>query len=92
MPRSCWMSQQQQNQVETGGVNGPHQNRQSTRPSRVGLESPFQPIPGKFRELEGGHVAVHHRMKRLKGALGWSLAGIILSYALVVSAAGAIAR
>jgi hypothetical protein len=30
-------------------------------------------------------------MNRLKGVLGWSLAGITLAYVLVVAAAGAIA-
>jgi len=30
-------------------------------------------------------------MKRLKGALGWSLAGITLTYVLVVAAIGAVA-
>ena len=35
---------------------------------------------------------MHHQMKWLKGALGWSLAGLTLTYVLVVAAAGAIAR
>jgi hypothetical protein len=36
-------------------------------------------------------VAIHHYRNRLKGALGWSLAGLALAYALVVAAVGAIA-
>ncbi len=36
-------------------------------------------------------MAVHHDMNRLKGALGWSAAGITLAYLLVVAAVGAIA-
>jgi hypothetical protein len=37
-------------------------------------------------------MATHHHVRtRLKGALGWSLAGITLAYALVVAAVGAIA-
>jgi hypothetical protein len=37
-------------------------------------------------------VAIHHYMKRLKAALGWSLTGIVLTYVLAVAAAGVIAR
>ena len=37
-------------------------------------------------------MAIHHHVNRLKGALGWSLAGITLAYALMVAAVGAIAR
>lgn len=36
-------------------------------------------------------MADRHHMNRLKGALGWSLAGIALAYVLVVAAVGAIA-
>jgi len=36
-------------------------------------------------------VTAQHHMKRLKGALGWSLAGITLTYVLVVAAIGAVA-
>ena len=37
-------------------------------------------------------MAIHHHVSRLKGALGWSLAGVALTYVLVVAAIGAIAR
>jgi hypothetical protein len=37
-------------------------------------------------------VANQRHMKRLKGIVGWSLAGITLAYVLVVAAVGAIAR
>jgi hypothetical protein len=37
-------------------------------------------------------VAIQRHMKRLKGVLGWSLAGITLAYVLIVAAVGAIAR
>lgn len=53
--------------------------------------APLQPFPGTFSEMEY-KVAINRQMKRLKGALGWSLAGITLSYVLVVAAVGAIAR
>ena len=36
-------------------------------------------------------MATHHHMKTLKGALRWYLAGIALTYVLVVSAVGAVA-
>ena len=36
-------------------------------------------------------MAIHHHMIRLKGALGWSLAGIALAYVLAVAAVGVIA-
>jgi len=36
-------------------------------------------------------MAIHHHMNGLKGALGWSLAGIGLAYVLAVAAAGIIA-
>jgi len=36
-------------------------------------------------------MAIHHRMNGLKGALGWSLAGIALAYVLAIAAAGVIA-
>lgn len=37
-------------------------------------------------------MAIHHHIRtRLKGALGWSVAGITLAYVLVVAAVGAIA-
>ena len=36
-------------------------------------------------------MAIHHYRNRLKGALGWSLAGLTLAYVLVVAAVGAIA-
>jgi len=36
-------------------------------------------------------MAIHHHMNRLKGALGWSLAGITLAYVLAVAAAGVVA-
>jgi len=35
---------------------------------------------------------MQHRMRRLKGALGWSLVSISLGYVLVAAAVGAIAR
>lgn len=37
-------------------------------------------------------MAIHHHVNRLKGALGWSLAGLTLAYVLVVAAVGAIAQ
>jgi hypothetical protein len=37
-------------------------------------------------------VAIHHHMNKLKGVLGWSLAGVTLTYVLVVAAVGAVAR
>jgi hypothetical protein len=37
-------------------------------------------------------VAIHHYRNRLKGALGWFLAGLTLAYVLVVAAAGAITQ
>ncbi len=37
-------------------------------------------------------VAIHRHVSRLKGALGWTLAGMTLTYILVVAAVGAIAR
>ena len=36
-------------------------------------------------------MATQHYMKRLKGGLRWYLAGIALTYVLVVSAVGAVA-
>ena len=36
-------------------------------------------------------MAIHHHMSGLKGALGWSLAGITLAYVLAVAAVGVIA-
>ena len=36
-------------------------------------------------------MAIHHRMTRLMGALGWPLAGITLAYVLAVAATGVIA-
>ncbi len=36
-------------------------------------------------------MAIRRHMNRLKGALGWSLAGITLAYVLAVAAVGAIA-
>lgn len=35
-------------------------------------------------------MAIRHRVKGLKGALGWSLAAIALAYALGVAVAGII--
>jgi len=37
-------------------------------------------------------MTIHDHMNKLKGALGWSLAVIGLTYALVIAAVGAIAR
>ena len=37
-------------------------------------------------------MTIHDHMNRLKGALGWSLAGIALAYVLFAAAVGAIAR
>ena len=54
--------------------------------------TPLQPFPGRFREFEGVYVATHHRMNKLKGALGWSLSGIALAYILFAAAVGVIAR
>jgi len=42
--------------------------------------------------MEEHMVAIRHHINGLKGALGWSLAGITLAYVLVVAAVGAIAR
>jgi hypothetical protein len=36
-------------------------------------------------------MTTNHHTNRLKDALGWSLAGITLTYALVVAAVGVIA-
>jgi len=36
-------------------------------------------------------MATNQHRNRLKGALGWSLAGVTLAYVLVVAAIGAIA-
>jgi hypothetical protein len=58
----------------------------------LGGDPPIRPFPGRFREFEGVHVTIRDHMNRLKGALGWSLAVIGLTYVLVIAAVGAIAR
>jgi len=53
--------------------------------------TPLPPFPGRFRELDGVHVANHRHTSRLKGVLGWSLAGTTLGYLLFAAAVGAVA-
>ena len=60
--------------------------------SRVGPDAPYSgPSPAGLENQKEYSVATHQHMNRLKGALGWFLAGITLAYVLVVAAAGAIA-